>query len=104
MTYRILRHPDVGQDLEDIADLIMAYAGVDIAIRKLDQIETTLNGLSKTPHIGSLRDAIVPGLRVIPSASKAVICFVVDDSAKEVLVLAIGYTGSDWVRHVSRRN
>jgi plasmid stabilization system protein ParE len=103
VTYRILRHRDVAQDLLNIVDLIADYAGLDVAVRKLGEIEACLGRLADTPHIGSVRDEIAPGLRAIPAARKAVICFTVDDEAKEVLVMSITYAGADWYRAVGER-
>jgi plasmid stabilization system protein ParE len=56
-----------------------------------------------TPHKGTIRDAIAPGLRAIPAAGRGVIVFMVDDAARLVLVKAIGYAGSDWVARARRR-
>jgi len=95
--YRILRHPNVADDLFDIAVLIADYAGVEIALRRIGEIEQTVQKLRDVPHIGSVRDEIAPGLRAIPAAGKGVICFIVDDENHEVRILAIGYAGSDWM-------
>ena len=95
--YRILRHPNVADDLFDIAVLIADYAGMEIALRKIDEIEQAIRKLRKVPHIGTVRDEVAPGLRAIPAAGKGVICFVVDDENHEVRIMAIGYAGSDWM-------
>lgn len=95
--YRILRDPNVADDLFDIAVLIADYAGVEIALRRIGEIEQTVQKLRDVPHIGSVRDEIAPGLRAIPAAGKGVICFIVDDENHEVRILAIGYAGSDWM-------
>jgi len=101
--YRVLRHPDVAVDLFDIVDLIAEYAGVDVALRKLEEIEATLRGLAQMPHIGSLRHDIFPDLRAIPTARKGVVSFVVDDDRKEVLVISITYAGADWISRAGKR-
>ena len=101
--YRILRHPDVAMDLFDVVDLIADYAGSDIALRKLDEIEKTLRGLAQTPHIGSLRHDILPDLRAIPTARKGVVSFIVNDETKEVLIISITYAGADWISRSLRR-
>ncbi len=102
--YRIIRHPSVADDLADIALLLADYSGVEIALRKLDEIETVIRDLTDLPHVGSLRHEIAKGLRAIPAAGKAVICFVVDDSKTEVRILAIGYAGSNWIAVTKDRN
>ena len=48
MTYRVIRHPEVEHDLFDLTDLVADYAGIEIAERKLDEIESTLKKL--IPH------------------------------------------------------
>lgn len=84
MTYRIRFHPLVGRDLDAIVRWILDYSGLDIAARKLTEIEAAIATLKDTPHKGSLRPEIAPGLRAIPAGRKAVIVFVVDDDATEV--------------------
>jgi toxin ParE1/3/4 len=95
VTYRVVRHPRVARDLESIADLIADYAGVDVALRKLAEIEACLTRLADTPHVGSIRDEVAPGLRAIPAARKGVVCFVVDDAAREVRVISNTYAGAE---------
>ncbi len=94
--YRILRHPAVRRDLFDIVDLVADYAGVETAQSKLAEIEAAIALLAQTPHIGSIRGEIAPGLRAIPAGRKGVVCFVVDDDAREVRIVAIGYAGREW--------
>ena len=101
--YRILRHPNVADDLHDIAVLIANYAGVEITLRKINEIEQAIRRLESVPHVGSVRDEIAPGMRAIPAAGKGVICFVVDDENHEVRIMAIGYAGSDWMTVSSAR-
>ena len=103
MNYRIRYHPLVARDLDAIAQWILDYAGPDAAARKLAEIEAAIATLKGTPHKGSLRNEIVPGLRAIPAGRKAVIAFVVDDDATEVLVYAVTYGGADWAMRSSAR-
>jgi toxin ParE1/3/4 len=103
VTYRVVRHPRVARDLESIADLIADYAGVDVALRKLAEIEACLTRLADTPHVGTIRNEIAPGLRAIPAGRKGVVCFVVDDAAREVRVISITYAGAEWMRVVTER-
>lgn len=103
MTYRIRFHPLVARDLGAIARWILDYAGPDIAERKLAEIEAAIATLKDTPHKGSLRAEIAPGLRAIPAARKAVIAFVVDDEAAEVLIYAVTYGGADWAMRTTQR-
>ena len=104
MNYRIRFHPLVARDLDAIAQWILDYAGPDVAARKLAEIEAAIATLKATPHKGSLRDEIAPGLRAIPAGRKAVIAFVVDDDAREVLIYAVTYGGADWAMRSSSRS
>ncbi len=104
MNYRIRFHPLVARDLDAITQWILDYAGSDSAARKLAEIEATIGALKDTPHKGSLRTEIAPGLRAIPAGRKAVIAFVVDDDVGEVLIYAITYGGADWAMRSSVRS
>lgn len=104
MNYRIRFHPLVARDLDAIAHWIIDYAGPDAAARKLSEIEAAIATLKTMPNKGSLRDEITPGLRAIPAGRKAVIAFVVDDEAGEVLIYAVTYGGADWVGRSSARS
>lgn len=103
MSYRKKFHPLVARDLDTIANAIINYAGAVVAERKLAEIEAAIATLRATPHKGSIRDEIVLGLRAIPAGRKAVIAFVVDDDAREVLIYAITYGGADWIARTSVR-
>jgi plasmid stabilization system protein ParE len=103
MTYRIIYHTEIRNDLLNISKLLTDYAGAVIAENKLAQIKAAIKSLNETPHIGSLRSEIAEGLRAIPSAGKGVITFSVDDSTKTVYLISITYAGADWMLGVSQR-
>lgn len=103
MIYWIKFHPLVARDLDANAHWIIDYAGPDAAVRKLSEIEAAIATLKTTPHKGSLRDDIAPGLRAIPAGKMAVVAFTVDDEAGEVLIYAINYGGADWIGRGSMR-
>ncbi len=102
-SFRGVRHPLVADDLLSIALLISDYAGADIALHRIDEIEAAMQRLSAMLHVGSLRHEIAKGLRAIPAAGKAVICFVVDDGHREVRIMAVGYAGLDWIAATQSR-
>lgn len=104
MIYRIKFHPLVARDLDSIAHWIIDYAGPEVAARKLSEIQAAIATLKTTPHKGSLRDEIAPGLRAIPAGRKAVIAFVVDDDAAEVFVYAVTYGGANWAMRSGARS
>jgi toxin ParE1/3/4 len=70
-----------------------------LVARDLDAIAT----LTTTPHKGSVPNEIAPGIRVIPAGRKAVVAFLVDDEAAEVLICAVTYGGADWIRRTGAR-
>lgn len=104
MTYRIRFHSLVARDLDAIVRWILDYAGPDIAVRKLTEIDAAVATLRNTPHKGSLRTDITPGLHAIPAGRKAVIAFVVDDETFVVLIYAVTYGGADWVMRSRTRS
>ena len=104
MSYRIRFHPLVARDLDAIAQWILVYAGPEVAARKLTEIEAAIATLRDTPHKGSLRTEIAPSMRAIPAGRKAVVAFVVDDDAREVLIFAVTYGGADWIKRTSARS
>ena len=103
MKYKIRFHPLVARDLDAIASVIIDYSGPEAAARKLAEIEAVIESLERTPHKGSIRDEIAPGLRAIPAGRKAVIAFVIDDGAREVLIYTITYGGADWIGRTGTR-
>lgn len=96
MRYTITNHEKVLQDFADILEFIGSYAGNATSRRKISAIKQSIAGLKGYPHIGSQRHDIVPNLRVIPAADKAVICFTVDDDARIVKIISVTYAGQDW--------
>jgi toxin ParE1/3/4 len=103
MIYRVVRHPLVRDDVFAITVFIGQYAGYDVADAKIDTIEAKLTALGDFPYVGTVRNEISPGLRVVPAAGKAVICFTVDDYQAEVYVVCISYGGADWEARVKER-
>ena len=101
--YRLRYHPDATDDLIKIFTLIEDYAGTEIANRKLFEIERATKGLTEFPHKASRRDEVRPDLRVLPAAEKAVICFEIDEADRSVMIVCVGYAGSDWAARVKER-
>ena len=104
MAYEVSRHPLVRDHLFNITILIGEYAGYAVAESKIEQIETTLNALIDFPHIGTTRDEIYPGLRAVPAAEKAVICFTINEQTATVHIICISYAGADWGSRVKERS
>ena len=97
MTYRIRYHPLVSCDLAAITQWIVDYAGSEAANRRLTEIEEAISALAQTPHKGTLRNEIAPGLRAIPAGKRSVVAFSVDDANEEVFVHVISYSGADRI-------
>jgi plasmid stabilization system protein ParE len=89
-------HPQVSRDFASILDLIAGYAGHAIGRSKVSEIKKSISSLKDYPHIGSVRPDIMPGLRAIPCAEKAVICFTVNDDTHTVRIICVTYAGQDW--------
>lgn len=96
MTYRVRFHRKVSQDLCGIARAMLPHAGPQATERVLTTLRDAARGLADTPHEGTLRDDILPGLRAIPAGRRGVICLSVDDATRTVLVHVIAWAGADW--------
>ncbi len=90
-------------DLLRILRLVADHSGREAAERRLAEIEAAVRALADTPHKGSLRHEIAPGLRAIPAGRRAVVAFTADDASRTVLVHAISYGGADWISVIHRR-
>jgi plasmid stabilization system protein ParE len=86
-----------------IAQMVGDYAGYRLADKKVDEIEHSLANLEDFPHIGTVRNEIVPGLRALPAAEKATICFIVNDEARIVKIVCVTYAGRDWQKIAKAR-
>jgi len=62
----------------------------------LREIRQRITGLGGVPHIGTVRNDVVPGLRAIPAVEKATICFTVNDETRTVKIICVTYAGQDW--------
>jgi len=104
VSYRIRLHPAVSADLDAIVHWLVDYAGLEVAERKLAEIEQAIESLKQVPHKGTIRNEIAQGLRAVPAGRKATIAFTVDDDTREVWVHAVTYAGADWfARSMARR-
>jgi toxin ParE1/3/4 len=103
VSYRVHFHPAVSDDLRGIARSILPHASKTITTRIVCELRDAARALRETPHRGSLRHEIVPGLRVIPAARRGVVAFTVDDATREVFVHIISYGGADWASRLPER-
>jgi plasmid stabilization system protein ParE len=82
---------------------MLPQAGPATTARILLELRAAARSLAETPHLGSLRNEIVPGLRAIPAARRGVIAFTVDDEARQVFVHIIAWGGFDWISRLPQR-
>lgn len=103
MGYDVTRARDVDVDLELIFEFLVATAeafGDDVetafsrAERRLAEIETEIADLGTVPHQGTLRPHLGAGIRNV-SNGRAVFYFDVDDTRRNLRVLAVFYGGQD---------
>jgi plasmid stabilization system protein ParE len=94
--FTITYHSEAGDDFDLIDEFIAAYAGETAASKVIDEIRSTISKLTDFPRIGTVRNEIVPGLRALPSAGKATICFTVNDETHTVKIVCVTYAGQDW--------
>ena len=88
----------------DSNDEVGGFSSLPLLPLGLPHFVYTIATLKTTPHKGSLRDEIAPGIRAIPAGRKAVVAFLVDDEAAEVLIYAVTYGGADWSRRTGARS
>jgi plasmid stabilization system protein ParE len=103
MRYLVRFHPAVSDDLRGIARSMLPYAGRATTARIISELRDAALSLRETPHRGSLRNEIMPGLRAIPAGRRGVIAFTVDDKRGEVFVHVIAYGGADWISRLPAR-
>ena len=94
--HRIRLRPEAEADPRSIyLGLVGRGASPAIARGYVSRILGHVNGLDLFPKRGSLRDEIRQGLRVIGFERRFSIAFVVDEDAREVVVLRILYAGQE---------
>ncbi|MBY6163808.1 type II toxin-antitoxin system RelE/ParE family toxin [Mameliella alba] len=103
MNYQIRFHPKVAQDLRGIARAMLPHAGPKTTNAILNQLRDSARSLAETPHRGTTRDDLLPGLRAIPSGRRGVICFSVDDETQTVLIHLIAWGGANWQARIGTR-
>lgn len=111
MRYSVVRSADVVRDLDAIFDfLFQSYVRLgDDAESAFERAEVRVRGiheaidtLGRTPHQGTLRPDLRPGLRNV-TKDRAIFYFEVDDEKREVRVLAVFFGGQDHQRAMLRR-
>ena len=94
--HRIRLRPEAEADLRSIyLGLVERGASPAVARGYVNRILGHVNGLDLFPKRGSLRDEVRRGLRVIAFERRVSIAFIVEEDAREVVVLRILYAGQE---------
>ncbi|MBI1252405.1 MAG: type II toxin-antitoxin system RelE/ParE family toxin [Alphaproteobacteria bacterium] len=111
MRYRVERALATDDDLAAIFDfLLLSYLdfgdardeALARAAARIEGIEAEMLALGATPHQGTLRPELLPGLRSV-TKRRAIFYFDVDDDLRLVRVLAIFFGGQDHQRAMLQR-
>lgn len=79
------------------------HVGAATTKRILRELRRAVLALGETPHRGTIRSEILPGLRVVGASLRGSIAFSVDDDRREVFVHIVSYGGFDWTARVGDR-
>ncbi len=67
-----------------------------LAVRTVELIREYIKGMRDTPHRGTKRDDLRPGLRIVPFRKRTAIAFEIDESERTVAILRVFYGGQDY--------
>ncbi|MBB4008727.1 type II toxin-antitoxin system RelE/ParE family toxin [Allorhizobium taibaishanense] len=111
MGFDVVRSTACDQDLDLIFDhLVESYlslgddlrAAFERAAARVRMIDADMKALGQAPHQGSLRPLIAPGLRQV-TKNRAIFYFDVDETRREIRILAVFFGGQDHQRHMLAR-
>ena len=111
MAYEVLFAADAEQDFELVFEfLVESYLGFGEAMqtaikqaeRRIQSIREEIEGLTGTPHRGTLHDDLLPGLRHV-TLGQAVVWFDIVEESEEVRILAVFFGGQDHQRRMLAR-
>ncbi|AYG60223.1 type II toxin-antitoxin system RelE/ParE family toxin [Rhizobium jaguaris] len=98
MAHRIVFRPAARADLKALYDYIAKQADHRLAGDYIDRIEASCRALTVFPERGTVRDDLLPGIRIIGFERRASIAFIVE--ADTVRILRVLYGGQsfpeDW--------
>lgn len=102
--YAVVFSPLAAEDLAAIRDHLSTMTGRDFADAFVARIISHCEGFAHTPHRGSLRHEIRPGMRVVGWRRTITICFAVDDAARRVDIVGVFYRGRDVMGAMRERD
>ncbi len=94
MTHTVVFTPEALDQLTALYQYIAAAASPAIAANYTDAIVTYCEQLQNFPQRGTLRDDVLPGLRITHYKKRAVIAFAVDEGL--VSIIGVFYGGQDY--------
>lgn len=92
--YSVVFAPEAAAQLESLYAYVADAASPVVALNYTNAIISYCEGLKTSPHRGTRREDIRPGLRVTNYKKRAVIAFTVD--ADLVSIIGIYYGGQDF--------
>jgi plasmid stabilization system protein ParE len=92
--YHVVFAPEAQEQVASLYRYIATAASPKIAERYTSAIVAYCEGLQTTPHRGSSRDDIRPGLRITNYKKRTVIAFDVNDEM--VSIVGVFYGGQDF--------
>ena len=97
--YSVVFAPEAAGQLDSLYAYVAAAASPAVALSYTNAIVSYCEGLNISPHRGTRRDDIRPGLRVTHYRKRAVIAFTVEEAL--VSIIGIYYGGQDFESDLS---
>lgn len=94
MIYRVHFTPEAQQQLDDLETHIAGAGSPAVAARYVDSIVSYCENLQTSPHPGTRRDDLRPGLRTLGFRRRVTILFEV--AAETVNIIGVFYGGRDY--------
>ena len=94
MRFRVVFAPEAKTQLLELYRYIALAASSEVALRYADAVVAYCEGLEISPHRGTRRDDIRPGLRLTNYKGRCVIAFAV--AVDLVSILGVFYGGQDY--------
>ncbi len=98
----VIYTPEAGDDLDWIYDTVARASGATTANRYDARIRAFCERLNCGSERGTLRNDVLPGLRLIGFEHSISVAFVVEDT--QVLILRVFYGRANWAHHLSGKD
>ena len=97
MSYQIETHVYLDFDVANNALWLQEWAESDSIERKMSSFQRAIARLGDFPYLGSPRDDVTRGLRVLPVGERGVVTYLVREREQVVFILSVTYGGADWI-------